>query len=299
MMPVIAPCRSGLHQTCPSDQSDELAQLLHLGMSRRARRRAAAGRVGSKIRVSAPSFEQPRRLQGQEAAVGALAQRAVEQQDARPVRGGGADEPRRCRARRRLARRCSANRAAVSQRGGPSSSTTTSPSSLVKDPCWARAGFRGPFGGRHRRVPNGVTTKGRLMRMGCASIASSNCSSVNFGSPRPSSAKGVPFLAQRLAHRDAASPISSAQLLPDGGVFRYSITVGLDAGVADQRERVAGGPALRVVVDGDGGHGVLISEVKLSLQSSVADVAKPAGARSTGTLPRYQRAKCANAAARG
>ena len=42
--------------------------------------------------------------------------------------------------------------------------------------------------GRHSRVPPGAMTKGRLIRIGCASIASSSASSDRAGSPRPSSA---------------------------------------------------------------------------------------------------------------
>ncbi len=76
------------------------------------------------------------------------------------------------------------------------------------------------------RVPSGATTKGRLMRIGCSSIASSSSSSLRDGSPRPSSAKGVPF--SRIAWRTVspAAAIIASSSAREGGFFRYSTTVG-------------------------------------------------------------------------
>ena len=47
--------------------------------------------------------------------------------------------------------------------------------------------------GRHSLVPFGVSTIGRLIRIGCASMASISSSSLHLASPSPSSAYGVPF----------------------------------------------------------------------------------------------------------
>jgi len=65
---------------------------------------------------------------------------------------------------------------------------TTSPSSFVKS-SGNGAGriLRTTSEGRHSRTPREVNTNGRLIRMGCASIASSSLPSVSDASPRPSS----------------------------------------------------------------------------------------------------------------
>jgi hypothetical protein len=57
----------------------------------------------------------------------------------------------------------------------------------------------------------------------------------------------------------AIKATSSARL---GGVFRYSTTVRLDAGVADQRQHIARGAAFRVVIDRDGAHEGDLSAVR-------------------------------------
>ena len=69
----------------------------------------------------------------------------------------------------------------------PCALMTTSPSSLANAPCcgWGRISST-RSDGRHRRTPSGVTTMGRLIRIGWASMQSSNSSSVHFGFLRSS-----------------------------------------------------------------------------------------------------------------
>jgi hypothetical protein len=70
----------------------------------------------------------------------------------------------------------------------PCSSTTFSPSSLAKAPrCGPGRMSSTVSEGRQSRTPRGVTTIGRLMRIGCAIMASRSWSSVSDGSSRPSS----------------------------------------------------------------------------------------------------------------
>ena len=76
----------------------------------------------------------------------------------------------------------------VQRRRTPSAPTTTSPSSLANPPrCGSGRMSSTTSEGRLRRTPSGVTTIGRLIRIGCASIWSISCSSVHFGSSSPSS----------------------------------------------------------------------------------------------------------------
>src|SRR5699024_10791593 len=60
-----------------------------------------------------------------------------------------------------------------------SGQVTTSPSSFVKS-FTGRSSSDNTFSdGRHRATPLSVTTIGRLMRIGCAIMASTNCSSLD------------------------------------------------------------------------------------------------------------------------
>src|SRR4029079_144244 len=65
---------------------------------------------------------------------------------------------------------------------------TTSPSSFTNVPSGRSSSSSTSSDGRHSRTPFGVTTIGRLIRIGCASMKSISSSSLHFGSARPSSA---------------------------------------------------------------------------------------------------------------
>src|SRR5262249_32330691 len=66
-------------------------------------------------------------------------------------------------------------------------SVTRSPSSLTNVPCCGGSNSNTASEGRQSRTPFGVTTIGRLIRIGCSIIASSSVSSPSFGSASPSS----------------------------------------------------------------------------------------------------------------
>src|SRR5829696_1287585 len=71
----------------------------------------------------------------------------------------------------------------------PCSSMTGSPSSFENGPCCGTGRIsRTASEGRASFTPHGVTTIGRLMRIGCANMASRSWSSVRLGSERPNSA---------------------------------------------------------------------------------------------------------------
>jgi hypothetical protein len=80
--------------------------------------------------------------------------------------------------------------------------------------------------GRHRRVPSGVTTIGRLIRIGWMSIASISASSDRLASSRRSSANGVPFSRSNARTGRPIASMRPRSVARSGGVFRYSITRG-------------------------------------------------------------------------
>src|SRR5712664_963390 len=65
---------------------------------------------------------------------------------------------------------------------------TASPSSFTNDPAGWSSRSSTASDGRQSRTPFGVTTIGRLIRIGCASIKSISSSSLHLGSASPSSA---------------------------------------------------------------------------------------------------------------
>ena len=85
MTPVIAPWRSGEHQTMPSDQAASWRNSCTLGWRVRRTVWQAASLPGQRCDLGTHGLQQARSLEGQQAAVRALAQRAVEQQEARTV----------------------------------------------------------------------------------------------------------------------------------------------------------------------------------------------------------------------
>lgn len=102
----------------------------------------------------------------------------------------------------------------------------TSPSSLVNGRVTGGRRSSTTSEGRHRRVPISVSTKGRLIRIGLANMASSNCSSDKAGSSSPSSAYGVPFCRRASRTHRPAAAISSIRRSRVGGSRRYSMIVG-------------------------------------------------------------------------
>src|SRR3569833_2401921 len=104
----------------------------------------------------------------------------------------------------------------------PSASITTSPSSLVKAPFWASGRISSTASdGRHSLAPSGVTTMGRLIRMGWAIMASISASSPSAGSSSPNSAYGVPFSRSRARAEMFISLSRVTSSSRDGGVLRY------------------------------------------------------------------------------
>ena len=108
--------------------------------------------------------------------------------------------------------------------------------------------------GRHRRTPSGVSTMGRLIRIGCAIMASSKpvvgqrrVAQAEFGIRRA-------LLAQHAANRHAHAADEVGQPVAAGRRLQVLDDLRLDAGVADQGQRVAGGAAGGIVIDGDTGH---------------------------------------------
>ena len=151
------------------------------------------------------------------------------------------------------ARRCAGAKVSVTRSATrrPCSSTTRSPSSLTNSPCCGGRRSRTASDGRHRRTPLGVTTIGRLIRIGCAIMASRSWSSVRSGSSRPSSLVGRALLADDVADRDAHAVDELPQQEPGRRRLQVLDDVRLDAGIADHGQRVAGRAAIRVVVDDD------------------------------------------------
>ena len=105
--------------------------------------------------------------------------------------------------------------------------------------------------GRQSRTPFGVTTIGRLINMGWASMKPINSSSVHFASASPSSAYGVPFSRSRSRTEIFIAVISSISFSRVGGFFKYSMTVRRSAALPDHGKRVARRAAVRIVIDRD------------------------------------------------
>ena len=80
--------------------------------------------------------------------------------------------------------------------------------------------------GRQSRTPFFVSTIGRSISIGFATIASSKSPSDSFGSESPSSAYSGSFF--RIASRTGipAALISALSFVFEGGAFRYSTTFG-------------------------------------------------------------------------
>ena len=142
--------------------------------------------------------------------------------------------------------------AAPWRRGWPLASITASPSSLLKAPsCGSGRISSTSSAGRHRRTPCGVTTNGRLINSGCASMASISASSSSAGLSRPSSAYAASF--GRIASR-TVRPAAADHRLEQRVRWRIGQVIDdgrLDAGVADQAQRVARTAAAGVVVNRD------------------------------------------------
>ena len=103
----------------------------------------------------------------------------------------------------------------------PPASTTASPSSLVKAPrCGSGRMSSTASDGRHSFTPSGVTTIGRLMRIGCAIMASSSASSAQGRIVEAQLVVGRSLAAQQLAHaRSPCAPIRLDQLVARSAGF--------------------------------------------------------------------------------
>ena len=67
---------------------------------------------------------------------------------------------------------------------------------------------------------------GRLMRMGCCSIASMSCASVTPGASSCSSVKIASLVRTALITGSPVAAISATSVARSGGVLRYSMTSG-------------------------------------------------------------------------
>ena len=99
----------------------------------------------------------------------------------------------------------------------------------------------------------GRITMGRLIRMGCAIIASRSWSSVKAGSSSPSSLIGRALYADDVAHGNTHALDERFQQRAARRGFQILDHVRLDAGVTDETQSVARGAALRIVIDDDVG----------------------------------------------
>src|SRR5690606_2562137 len=116
---------------------------------------------------------------------------------------------------------------ATGQTRRPSAPTTASPSSLLKAPRWGSGRISSTTSeGRHRRVPSGVTTTGRLISTGLATIACSSVSSSSDASSRPSSAHNGSLARSRPRTPTREAAASSRRRSRVGGCCRYSMTSG-------------------------------------------------------------------------
>ena len=104
---------------------------------------------------------------------------------------------------------------------------TRSPSSLTNSPCCAGSRSSTSSDGRQSLTPFGVTTIGRLIRIGCAIMASSKLVVGQGRVVEPELGIGRALLAQQRTQRKAhARDQAAASSARDGGVLRYSITCG-------------------------------------------------------------------------
>ncbi len=130
---------------------------------------------------------------------------------------------------------------------------TTSPSSFVNGPMSGLGRMSSTASeGRHRRVPFGVTTIGRLIRIGCAIMKSISSSSLHLGSARPSSIVGRALVAQKLARRRCPWRGSARQAARGSAEFSDTRShAGSSPAGADHGQGVARRAAGWVVIDGD------------------------------------------------
>ena len=105
---------------------------------------------------------------------------------------------------------------------------------LENSPCCGGRRSRTASEGRQSRTPLGVTTIGRLIRIGCAIMASRSWSSVEARIVEAELGVGRALLAEDVAHRNAHAVDELPQQEPGRRRLQVFDDVRLDAGVADQ-----------------------------------------------------------------
>src|SRR3546814_7984639 len=91
---------------------------------------------------------------------------------------------------------------------------------------------------------------------------------------------GRALLAQQVARRHAGAFDELDKKRPCGGRLQIFDDMRLHSGVADHGERVARRPALRIVIDNDVGHGLVLQQQASSARSGSHSSARPPQQRS-------------------
>ena len=145
-----------------------------------------------------------------------------------------------------------------------------------------RAGqnFQHDSDGRHSRTPSGVTTIGRLIRTGCASIGRSAGRRSMSARRGRASHTACPCGAAGRARAMPMRRIRSTSSARAGGVFRYSMTRGSSPLLRIRPSTLRDVPQAGIVVDGDG-HGDLSVAAGATAGRSVAPAWRRVRARST------------------
>ena len=146
-------------------------------------------------------------------------------------------------------------RSAGSQTRRTPVSMTTSPSSLVKGVSAGAGRISSTASdGRHSLTPRGVTTMGRLMRMGVREHEADQLFVRPLRVGELEDTIGRPLFPDDRTHGQLHCGNEFVQPLPRRWCLEVLDDLGLDAGVPDDGERVARRAALRVVIDRDLGH---------------------------------------------
>ena len=103
--------------------------------------------------------------------------------------------------------------------------------------------------GRHRRTPLSVSTSGRLIRIGCSTIASRMASSDASGAVSPSSSASGSFARRPSRGEMPARAYSRLSSSRPGGFFEIFVDGHVRAGFAQDFQGLARGAASRIVMD--------------------------------------------------
>ena len=229
---------------------DSVAQLLHLGMvvRRVVGQRQARGIEDPRLR--AESLQQARALRA--SGDGCRSARAASRRGAGCAACVELAECRRSRSGRSKALAAMFGSTVVSANAHGPLIRTTSPSSFVKLRFRVLEGYpERPRTGGERRTPFGVTTKGRLIRIGSLQHGIEQLVIAQRGIVEAEFLVGRALLPDRLADRQARPRRSLLQALARGGFFRYSMTSG-SSPLAGSWRACCATCRRRVVVDRDG-----------------------------------------------